>query len=117
MTDNEIIKYLECCPIEDCNNCPASKFGSCIDIAMEEALALINRQKAEIDRLIFDVTTYRLRWAKATAKLDTAKAEAVKEFAERLKGTSACNKITGYGEVVYVRDIDNLVKEMVGEEK
>ena len=50
-----------------------------------DALALICRQKAEIERLTGDVFTYKLRWAKATAKLDTAKAEAIKEFAGKLK--------------------------------
>ena len=40
MTDNEIIKALECCPLDD--------IGGCRKI---DALALINRQKAEIERL------------------------------------------------------------------
>ena len=88
MTDNEIIKALECCTTDlerACEKCPLRM--DCItdsSTAEKHALDLINRQKAEIERLIFDVTTYRLRWAKATAKLDAAKSEAIKEFAERL---------------------------------
>ena len=119
MTDNEIIKALKCYSKEDCDNCPASKFGSCINIAMEEAIALINRQKAEIERLIGDVFTYKLRWAKATAKLDTAKAEAIKEFAERLNEIEQFRsrvESDNYELSVTMREIDNLVKEMVGAE-
>lgn len=44
-----------------------------------------------------------------------AKAEAYKEFAERLK-EKHCD-IVLYGEIVTVNTIDNLLKEMVGEEE
>ena len=51
MTDNEIIKALECCSDTDCDNCPfeeqCRRNGSLSDIALD----LINRQKAEIERL------------------------------------------------------------------
>ena len=59
MTDNEIIKALKCCP--KCTNayiCTESKcplFGqNCLYILSENALNLINRQKAEIDNLHSD---------------------------------------------------------------
>ena len=57
MTDNEIIKALECCANNpnECvcyeNKCPL--FGQkCIDVLSKNALDLINRQKAEIEALI-----------------------------------------------------------------
>lgn len=54
MTDNEIIKALECCVktefISDCAKCEMFAFD-CKDILIENALDLINRQKAEIERL------------------------------------------------------------------
>lgn len=50
MKDNEIIKALECCIKDDCDNCPDT-FGNCEHNAMRNALDLINRQKAEIERL------------------------------------------------------------------
>ena len=50
MTDNEITKALECCINDDCDNCPDT-FGNCEHNAMRNALDLINRQKAEIERL------------------------------------------------------------------
>ena len=46
--------------------------------------------------------------------LKRARAEAVREFAERLKTEKWKHK--NFGELVFVEDIDNLVKEMVGEQ-
>ncbi len=52
MTDNEIIKALEHCERGYCYRCPANKFGGgCTDKAKRLAIDLINRQKAEIERL------------------------------------------------------------------
>lgn len=53
MTDNEIIKALECCTEdEDCAHCPLTKeIPYCIDDTMVGALNLIKRQQAEIERL------------------------------------------------------------------
>ena len=55
MTDNEIIKALECVSdkkLGDCNVCPLNDYdGDCAWIIVEHALDLINRQKAEIERL------------------------------------------------------------------
>lgn len=55
MTDNEIIKGLNCCvlPTTDCANCPAyvRGDGDCFDKVKQGALDIINRQKAEIEKL------------------------------------------------------------------
>ena len=55
MTDNEIIKALECCkrPVGTgaCKDCPLDKDRPCTTTMIENALDLINRQKAEIERL------------------------------------------------------------------
>ena len=53
MTDNEIIEALECCRGDystDCDNCPNKKTCDEIDV-VSSAIDLINRQKAEIERL------------------------------------------------------------------
>ena len=79
---------------------------------IKEILDLINRQQAEIERLQKKVEelsevlsdTIRIRYAEA-------KAEAVQEFAERLK--FKFNNITYSQPCEYI--IDNLVKEMEGE--
>ena len=55
MTDNEIIKALECCIDCNCKECPCCRIidgGTyCTEIDEEEILDLINRQKAEIESL------------------------------------------------------------------
>lgn len=121
MTDKEIIKALECCTTEICWDCPfepkEQRKGTigCCEENIKNALDLINRQKAEIERLkkgYFEVEE---------AVIKTAKDEAVKDFAERLKAeTIEVDVSYGYGrehytEAVAVIVIDNLVKERVGE--
>ena len=55
MTDNEIIKALECCTNCICNHaktdteCPLVKMSFCKNYLMKESLALINRQKEDIE--------------------------------------------------------------------
>ena len=86
MTDENIIKALECCKKaklnQDCLDlkCPFSTEYGC-DIGLEnlrnEALALINRQKAEIERL---KNAYKqCAWERDTflEELNTAKSEAM----------------------------------------
>lgn len=51
MTEAGIIKALECCKNDDCDNCP-NNFGNCYANLAGYALDLINRQKAEIERLL-----------------------------------------------------------------
>lgn len=113
MTDEQIIKALECCHSElgnMCSICPLFDLDNdyCEDELHKNTLNLIDRQKAEIEELkdiIAKVPTnaYDLQ-VEASEKLENQiKSEAIKEFAERLKG---------YPIVEEVRDIDNLVKEM-----
>lgn len=87
------------------------------DIAIK-AIEEINRQKAEIERLTNKVEelsevlsdTIRIRYAEA-------KAEAYKEFAERLKEKLHLNGVVMGSNCAIVEDtdIDNLLKEMVGD--
>ena len=52
MTDNEIIEILECCANADCKSCPCNIDNHyCKDLESQEILNLINRQKAENERL------------------------------------------------------------------
>lgn len=71
---------------------------------MSDALDLINSQKAEIERYLHSIKMLE-------NDMQTAKSEAIKEFAERLKeilqftdDSYECWEIEGY--------IDDLVKEM-----
>ena len=116
MTDNEIIKALEWL------------FDKYHSRFLDEVLDLINRQKAEIEMLkecpkcVYEyrgeMTEYCIQGPCSNFKLiEKIKAEAYKECAERLKEKSF-KTIRNYGltkDVVEVCDIDNLVKEMVGE--
>ena len=61
MTDNDIIKALECCrkPVgQACKECPLNSKGvDCLDFDIDELiLDLINRQKAEIESLQIEVS-------------------------------------------------------------
>ena len=150
MTDNEIIKALECCSIDNhigvCKECPFADVCDEDDQALQKhALDLINRQRAEIERLekentVFgeiikkqDDEIYALRkdllkrenleesFSKSVKQFDKRlektvkleRAEAIKEFAEKLKHFIIPQKADGYTrEIVLKSDIDNLVKEM-----
>lgn len=54
MSDNEIIKALECCSVTKsrCRECQLiHRDGSCTTILAKQALDLINRQKADVETL------------------------------------------------------------------
>ena len=119
MTDNEIIKALECCGDERgnrCSQCPMYENGN-NDYCQEDlhllSLNLINRHitrlESQIERLL--------------PMLKTKRAEAIKEFAEMFKEKSNKTDLVFSGALVK-RDytiseehLDNLVKEMVGDGK
>ena len=165
MTDNEIKKALECCIDGYCRGCMYGDTDQfhCKDDLMQNALDLINRQKAEIDILIRKKETlrdeicklqaeneklktelvgmrgaansYKMHYDNAQAEIkelqrrivfwredlnyqpEKERAEAIKEFAERLQvyvGSMMGHMHSEY--VVRIQNkIDNLVKEMVGE--
>ena len=153
LTDNEIIKALECCyttenPWENpCKNCPLCDVEECNDVLMAEYVKdLINRLQAQNKDLAETVHNLTLEKDALFDKLEELKAEveklnaliktknklikgldqsisyaydrAIEEFAERLKEKSF-QSFGNYGitrDVVEVCDIDNLVKEMVGDD-
>jgi FtsZ-binding cell division protein ZapB len=128
MTDKEIIKALECCVINgNCNGCPHYKNGKpsheCLETACKDALDLINRQQAEnkelkTENLILSQKRFNIfERIEFTDKLKKqAKSEAIKEFADKMKGVIPEIDDT-YIERIVEDYIDNLVKEMVGEDK
>ena len=82
MTDNEIIKALECCKIGNCDDCPFYGIKEDCEVELpEEGLDLINRQKAEIEKLKHRKTELQIR----NQELQHEKSEAIKEFAETLE--------------------------------
>ena len=114
MTDNEIIKALECLRGNafDCGECPYCSCypAPCEQQVAKDALSLITRQKEGIEWL-----KNRDLQVEVSEKLEREiKAEAVKEFAYRLKKRAS----KGFWETdayIGVEQIEELVKEMVGE--
>ena len=118
MTDNEIIKALECCgknpPIcIECSYKGKCNRKDCYDYLKGDALTLIHRQQAEIERLGEKNKRLFAENVSITHSSKEIKAEAIKEFAERLKG-----RFDQYDVELFCHSvIDNLVEEMVGDDK
>lgn len=116
MTDKDIIKALKCCSYDNyqCDNCPYA-YKTCT--VYKDAIDLINRQKAEIERLRSMNRAKLATIHDLQIELKTAKSEAIKEFAERLKEKAyTYSSITGYkSTVVDVCEIDSVMEEMVGD--
>ena len=130
MSDNEIIKALECCaqPNAICKECPCHdpylKYP-CADQLKWAALVLIEKQKAEIERFerenkqnfdkwqILDKRT-KERYAELYEEAKgVVRAEAIKEFAERLKKHFETYADDEESNAIYMRNlIDDLVEEM-----
>ncbi len=145
MTDNEIIKALECCKYsvhnKDCGHCPyvecETQIG-CVGELLTDTLDLINRQKEDVeiymrkekfinakcDSILDNLEKLNIDFPKAIV---AAKSEAIKEIAEQVKDYFREKAIEIFGDmadsVEYLTidtkqteiDIDNIVKEMVGE--
>ena len=133
MTDNEIIKALKCHKDEtnNCQECTYNFGRGCSLRLAADVLDLINRQKAEIKRLPEELKEDSRVMKQALVLVDeikkeiavdieTAKAEAIKEFFEKLKEIASYDEIwTGEEEYVYKTidfdEVKDLVEEMVGD--
>ena len=139
MTDNEIIKALKSEADYNCDMCCDNNENcmedDCGKIISENALDLINRQKAEIERLQktqSDIDNFarelckeRMLKGKAIADFEDLqeyirkeKSEAIREFSEKLKQQAYECDIYGrfgkehFAKAVAVIDINRLVDEM-----
>ena len=149
MTDNEIIKALECCNdgIVWCEECPYHE-NDCEMRLLIDTLDLINRQKAENSNLTSHLTSLQNDLTSAKAEIERLnnitsasaisimadivievekkkpkfiheiKAEAIKEFAERLKEKYSQADILCPRRIVSLteKDLDNLIEETAGED-
>lgn len=104
---------------EDCVSC--EMFGCCEEIILtERVLDLINRQKAEIERLnkkveeLSDVLsdTIRIRYAEAKTEVCKEFTEKLKQHKRKMKGFDLNEEFWDYA--VLVETIDNILKEMMG---
>ena len=101
-TDDEIIKALECCSSNNnanCKECPYDDKGCEFE---QDALALINRQKAEIERLQKYNTDVAFKHYN----------DGIKEFAKRLKVKVGSIPQYHFNLLQVEDDINALVKEM-----
>lgn len=135
MTDEQIVKALECCGnMNECKKeCPLDDLGGidkCIHTLMLNALALIKRQQEEIEKLNkVKVFNFNVSGTKEIMPIlfcheKELKNEAIKEFAERLTDI-ICEKIeksmsNPNGDNYFITDvytdIDNLVRKMTEKE-
>ncbi len=106
LKDEEIIKALECCM--NGNNCGGccpyddedDTCEECTSKLTKDALDLINRQKAEIERLRNSESTYRSCYESLTNMYEEAKSEAIKEVLMTLDAeVESSNK--------YIREYDD----------
>ena len=119
ITDEEIKSSVEViATTRNCNECKIRncKWGTCncSQITANAALDLINRQKAEIEKLKGSTIVSNIMESQRIKR--EAKAEAYKEFAERLKSSIYINSnLLVYQCEAVESMIDDIVKEMVGE--
>lgn len=123
MRDEEIITALNCCYGFHCERCPLKGDEHCGLTLEDESIKLIERLKAEIERLkaendknfekweILDKRTKERYSELYEEAKGVVRAKAVKEFAEKLKEKTPFYEGWGY---ITIEKIDNLVKEMVG---
>ena len=153
MNDEQIIKAVDVCKTGACRGCPYHVLGTagCISILMKDVFGLINRQKAEVERLreenrilSHDADTAFQEGLNENRDLfkkevePGIKAEAYKEFAERLKKPISKCRLTAITEKetcppgselwefwnaqeveaeLMLKSIDRVEKELTGEEE
>lgn len=113
MINKNIKKTLECCTaygLFTCTCCQQKSLKLCKGINLKDVLKLINQYEAEIERLQSDRDVWQTGYVSMEAKvwelsrqLNTAKSDAIKDFAEKVK-----EETYHY----YDSDIDELAKEM-----
>ena len=120
-TDEEIVRNYEWCigcTSDRCRECTMDEQGFCEEELQDLVLDLINRQKETIETLRKCVEQHHIirKDSKSPLSLLTEeiRAEAYKEFAEKLKKEALSDR--GY-DILQQGTIDNLLKEMVGEEE
>ena len=130
MEDREIIKALECCPkannYDDCKKLQCPLYRECKiqhksveEVVAPYALDLINRLQAENERLnkevdrLSQVVLYND--SVTEMKVEEAKAEAYKEFAELLIDKFSCGNDELYHEWYIHCKIKDLLNEVVGD--
>ena len=127
-TNEEIMEALANCAFsahnpDACKECHYNNVGApiCIAYCTKDALELMYRQESEIERLQKEVNLVSIQFQDLQERTYEIKAEAVKEFAD-LSIKRICEQVSAPtpSESYIVercnQEINNLAKEMVGEE-
>ena len=121
MTDNEIIKALECCTdesYENCNECPYSTDTlSCERMKLlEDSLDLINRLKTENKRLEKEVNLVSIQFQDLQERYEEAQAEIerfrkteieIDDFCRRL----CCMRMLNGNAIASYEDLQNYIQQ------
>ena len=133
MKDNDIIKALECCRDCKCKDCPCynKETDGCKELDEQDILDLINRQKAEIERLqhiiinfMAEIEDWEYRYNIDTSNIPkiailgmekvenikALKSEAIKEFADEFEKRCIAG---GIYPAFVKRQLHDVKKEMV----
>lgn len=105
MTDEQIIKAVGICRTPDtCRGCPYHELytAGCICALMKDVFDLIDRQKAEIERLKKNIDGLNIF---TTNHMKVIRLQAIKEFAKYIIDKSQNG-------IIQVSDIPDYVKEM-----
>lgn len=117
MTDEQIMRALEiCAECSDCYDCSYKNGeGGCLFPMHRDALALIKRQREEIEEQKQDIADLNETISNLLTQFTTIRAEAIREFVRRL-GCEAYVDRLGYL-VVRIHDASIIAKEMTEEQK
>jgi hypothetical protein len=117
LNDNEIKKALECCKYHrECCFCNyVEECGNKRNLTIS-TLDLINRLEAENEDIKFLYENLKEEHLEIIKAIKHTKAEAYKEFAERVKEKAVPHYFDNCNYAVEIEQIDNLLKELVGED-
>lgn len=114
MIDEEIVKALRCCADRYCKGCSMQGKANCRETVAALSWDIINRQKAEIERLKREAVIDANEIKCTRIHRDRARVEAIKEFAEKVDEFTIHTIDDEY--VSWKFKFDRLVEEMVGSE-
>jgi hypothetical protein len=118
MTDNDIIQALECCFVDSCcHGCPLYNpmVKECLETAGVNAVSIIKRQKAEIERLESHNNKLMETVENLIYECDCSKQETIKDFEEKLLALKIKPEFPWDDFYVTESMIKELVKEMIEE--
>ena len=109
LTEAEIMKAFECCKgnFVLCEECAYNSVKHCNYFVCDDVFDIINRKNAEIEKLNFENL-------QMIASIKNLKAEAIHEFAERLKSDIFKTQVDSYTSAYVIGDddIDQIASEM-----